>query len=290
MRHIIPISGKDSLATAIFQTAKEPDLNYEFVFNDVGWDFPEVLEWIKKVESHLGKKITIIGADLSKIVEDAGYFLPSGRARYCTRKAKIEPFVKWIGNDECLVYYGIRSDEQRHGFNNSTSMNIKPVYPLAEAGIDLNGVYIINNTVKLKPPTFFWENLHTEVINILGHDPKYLPEWIYDNLFAWRSRSNCDKCFFQRLYEWVGLLEHHPDRFYEAEKMETMGGSEKRFNWNSNRSLIYISENKDQIFRKRVEKVVKIIRVFNQEKLFSDNDENYFDVLSIKSCGLFCGK
>ena len=35
MRHLILISGKDSLACAIVQTERAPSLPYEFVFNDV---------------------------------------------------------------------------------------------------------------------------------------------------------------------------------------------------------------------------------------------------------------
>ena len=43
MRHIIPISGKDSLATAISQRARFPDVPYEYVYNDTRMELPETL-------------------------------------------------------------------------------------------------------------------------------------------------------------------------------------------------------------------------------------------------------
>lgn len=156
MRHIIPISGKDSLATALIQRAIAPDLEYEYVFNPTGFELPEVIQWIDKVEKYLGKKILKVGADLGEIIKiKHNYFLPSQNSRYCTMQAKIEPFVNWVGKDNVMVYYGIRADEKRQGFNNKSNLNILPIYPLIEHGIGLNNVYNIINKAELKPPAFF---------------------------------------------------------------------------------------------------------------------------------------
>ena len=57
MKHIIPISGKDSLTTAIVQINRQPDLNYEFIYNDTGAELPETYEWINKIEQQLNIKI-----------------------------------------------------------------------------------------------------------------------------------------------------------------------------------------------------------------------------------------
>lgn len=292
MRHIIPISGKDSLATALVQTARQPEFEYEYVFNPTGLELPSVIEWIDKVEAHIGKPIHRVGADLKELIEANNYFLPSQKSRYCTRQAKIEPFVKWIGKEPCFAYYGIRADENRAGFNNSTSKNIEPKYPLIEMNINLQGVYIIVNNAGLKPPTFFWNSVHEEVVNKLGHDPKdYLEEWMYDMLFSWRSRANCDRCFNQRYYEWVGLSEYHPDLFWDAEEMEHLGG-DGTFTWSSNqKSLQQIYDERDRIKENRINQIIKAIRKWNQLGLFDDEGQKeIFDVLQIKSCGLFCGK
>jgi hypothetical protein len=196
MRHIIPISGKDSLATAIVQVNREPEFDYEFVFNPTGLELPEVFEWIKRVGEFFGKEINIVSRPLRDIIVEYNYFLPSALSRYCTKEAKILPFIEWVGKDECFAYYGIRADERREGFNNTTAKNIVPKYPLQELGIGLTGVYIIVNKVGLKPPTFFWPEIYDRVKKRLGRDPKeILTEWEFDMLFAWRSRANCDRCF-----------------------------------------------------------------------------------------------
>lgn len=291
MRHIIPISGKDSLATALVQRVRRPDINYEYVFNPTGLDLPETLSWIDRVETYLERPIQRVGGDLREIIAGYNYFLPSQMARYCTRQAKIEPFVKWIGGDECVVYYGIRADENRSGFDNTTSQNITVTYPLAEEGLGIRAVLEIVNHAGLKPPSFFWQSLYTEVVHALGHDPRpTMPEYIFDMLFSWRSRSNCDRCFNQRYYEWVGLSEYYPVLFWEAESWEHLGGG-KSYTWSSNKkSLRQIYEEREIIKRKRVNQVVKVIQGFQQTNVFKDEDADHFDVLSVKSCGLFCGK
>jgi hypothetical protein len=200
--------------------------------------------------------------------------------------------LEWIGKAPATVYYGIRADENRVGFNNSTSPNITPVYPLDIMGIDLRGVYLILNKYNLKPPTFFWEEIYQSVKAKLGYDPKpILPEYIFDMLFSWRSRPNCDRCYNQRYYEWVGLLEHHPDRFWEAESWEHKGG-EETYTWSSNqKSLQEIADESENHKAKRVKAIIKSIKKYEQYNLFDDEDRNKtFDVLAATSCGLFCGK
>lgn len=292
MRHIIPISGKDSLATAIVQINRQPELDYEFVFNPTGLELPEVFEWIGRVGEFFGKPIIQVSKPLRDIIEvDYNYFLPGPRARYCTKESKILPFVEWINKEDCMVYYGIRADEEREGFNNTTAQNITPVYPLKELGIRINQVLMIVNKVGLKPPTFFWKEVYERVKDILGYDPRNtLQEWQFDMLFAWRSRANCDRCFNQRLYEWVGLHDHRPDLFWEAESWEHKGG-EKSYSWNGNKFLKEIAEERSRIINNRVREILKIF-LPKQKDLFDESitEEQFIDVLSIKSCGLFCGK
>lgn len=289
MRHIIPISGKDSLATALVQKAKAPELDYEYVFNPTGAEFPEVFDWIKMVEAYLDKSITIVGDDLFEIIQDFNYFLPSRQARYCTRKAKIEPFEKWIGKTDCIVYYGIRADEKRTGYI-SVSGRIMPAYPLVEAGVGIIDVYRIISAAGLKPPTFFWQSVYDAVVKILGGGIiSLLPEWQIDILFAGRTRANCYFCFNQRLYEWVWLLETHSDLFWKAEAMEHMGG-DKDYHWGSE-SLASIAARADKIKRKRIAAIVKSIRRITQGRLlFPEDEAGFIDTLKTTSCGLFCGK
>lgn len=294
MRHIIPISGKDSLCTALVQIKLEPELDYEFVFNPTGAELPCVFEWLNKVELYLGKPIARVGADLIEIIEENNYFLPSRQSRYCTRQSKIEPFEKWIGKDDCIVYYGIRADEVRGGYENAKFPNIKPKYTLKEQGIGISGVYQIINDAGLKPPSFFWESIYNEVCRIIGGEKvvkSYFNEWQIDMMFSWRTRANCYFCFNQRKYEWVGLLEHYPELFWNAEKLEY---SESEYYWNGqDYPLTKIVKLAKVIKRKRIRAIVKILRKMQQTTIQFDqiNKEQFInDIFTTTSCGLFCGK
>jgi len=298
MRYIIPISGKDSLATALVQLKLQPDLPYEFVFNPTGAELPCVFDWIKKVELYLKNKITFVGEDLLQIIEDNNYFLPSRRSRYCTRQSKIEPFEKWIGVDECIVYYGIRADEDRIGYQNARYPNIVPAYPLKDNNLGINEVYQIITESGLKPPSFFWESVYSEVCRVMGGAhvvSSILNEWQIDLLFSWRTRANCYFCFNQRKYEWVGLSEHYPDLFHNASLLEN---SESQYYWNGkDYPLTKIILNADNIKRKRIAKIVKLIRkirfdkTYKQTPMFDFETESGFDdFFKTTSCGLFCGK
>ncbi len=104
---------------------------------------------------------------------------------------KIEPFERFVGDDQALSYIGIRADENRDGYI-STKRNINPVFPFIQDGIAYEDVDRILKT------TVGW--------------PKY-----YD----WRDRSGCYFCFFQRRKEWLALRERHPDLFEVAMRYET---------------------------------------------------------------------
>ena len=76
MRHIIPISGKDSLATAIVQREYRPELDYEYIFNQTSMELPEVYDWLDKASNYLGKPIIHCGRDLFEVIDEQG-ILPS---------------------------------------------------------------------------------------------------------------------------------------------------------------------------------------------------------------------
>lgn len=292
MRHIIPISGKDSLATAIWQTAHEPDLPYEFVFNDTRAELPDTYAWLRKVEETLEITITRIGKSLKDIIREQG-ILPTPRMRFCTKYAKIFPMNDFIGKDIATVYFGLRADEpDRVGAFGSKKL--VPKYPLREAGIGLPTVYHIVGTKNLEPPEFFWQRLYDEVTRQVGKT-KNFPRWLTQRLFAWRSRPNCSFCFFQRRYEWVGLLWHYPELFAEAEEIERFGGDgpqvrrEAPISWlGEDIPLSSIRVNAEQIFKKRVDAVCKIIDAARQMDLLKDGLDE-IDIAGT-SCGLLCGK
>ena len=198
-RHILGISGgKDSAALAIHLRDKVD--NMEYVFCDTGKELKETYEFVDKLEAYLNAHVIRLPKELPGYSDELdfdtytelyGGFLPSAANRWCTKKLKLEPFEKFIGDDDVVNYVGIRADENRVGYI-STKGNVKTVFPFIEDNIDKDGVFKILENAGVGIPSY------------------------YD----WRSRSGCYFCFYQSKTEWKGLKERHPDLFEEAKKYE----------------------------------------------------------------------
>lgn len=192
-RHILSLSGgKDSTALAIHMRDRVPGL--EYIFCDTGEELPETKEYLEKLEVYLGTPITVLNPDrpFSHYLKIYNGVLPDARTRWCTRKLKIEPFERHVGDDFVYSYIGIRADEAHRKGYISTKPNIHARYPFIEDGITKQDVF-----------------------RILEESGLGLPHY-YD----WRSRSGCYFCFFQQRVEWVGLLENHPDLYQKALEFE----------------------------------------------------------------------
>ena len=136
VRHVLGISGgKDSAALAIYMKTKYPGLDIDYYTCDTGKELDETYQLIEKLEVFLGKKITQLRA-MEKSHEDPfdhylkmyGGFLPSSMARWCTKKLKLEPFERFVGDDPVVSYVGIRGDEDREGYI-SRKPNIQSIFP-----------------------------------------------------------------------------------------------------------------------------------------------------------------
>jgi 3'-phosphoadenosine 5'-phosphosulfate sulfotransferase (PAPS reductase)/FAD synthetase len=136
VRHVLGISGgKDSAALAIYLFNKYPQLDIEYYTCDTGKELEATYQLIKNLEIYLGKKIALLEA-ADKSHEDPfdhflklyGGYLPSSTSRWCTRKLKLDPFEKWVGDDPVISYVGIRGDENREGYI-SKKTNIQSIFP-----------------------------------------------------------------------------------------------------------------------------------------------------------------
>lgn len=284
MRHIIPISGKDSLAAALFQSVHEPR-DYEYFYNDTGAELPETYDWLNFVEKQTGWKIKRIGCDLQEIIDGFDY-LPSHNARYCTRMAKIEPMFKWIGDDDATVYYGLRADEKRVGLR-ATKKNIKARYPLMDNGLNINAVWSIVQAQNLLPPSFEWSNLRQMVEEKISiNDMTFLQPWELHTLYSGRTRPNCFFCFYQRQYEYLWLYDTHPDLFQKACEAEDKHGGEG-YTWREGYKLSDLIHRREIIMKRRADEILDILSKRRQGYMFSDY--NLTDISST-SCGLMCGK
>lgn len=211
VRHIVSLSGgKDSTALAIYLRDRIPEL--EYVFCDTGEELPETYEYLDKLEMVLGKRIERLNPErpFKHYLEIYRGVLPDARTRWCTRKLKIEPFERFVGEDLVYNYIGIRADEPHRKGYISTKPNIIAKYPFIEDGIT-----------------------KADVMRILEESGIGLPEY-----YEWRSRSGCYFCFFQQRIEWVGLFRRHPDKFQQAMEMEKEDpDTGERFTWVPGESL-----------------------------------------------------
>jgi len=284
VKHVIPISGKDSLTTYILQKQLNPNLKYETIFNDTGLELPETYTWLSNIEAKLEITIKRIGSNLLEIIYEQG-ILPAPKTRYCTRLSKIYPMEDYFGKEKTTVYFGIRADEKRIGYKPSKRADITPAYPLIDLGVTLSDVYSILSDYDLLPPTFFWHEVHDRVCTIVGNSAiEKLSQVEFDMLFSWRSRPNCYNCFYQRQYEYIGLSIYHPELFEDACQLEREVGGDS-FSIRAGYWLSDLLDKKDIIIKRRITEIVNFIGKKTQTSFLTmDND------LSFTSCGLFCGK
>lgn len=136
IRHVLGISGgKDSAALAIYMHKNYPELDIEYYTADTGKELDETYRLIENLEPYLGKKIIRISADLGGVsdpfdtaLDQYKGYLPSVNSRWCTKKLKLEPFEKFVGDDPVVSYVGIRGDENREGYI-SRKVNIQSIFP-----------------------------------------------------------------------------------------------------------------------------------------------------------------
>lgn len=196
--------GKDS--TAMLLRMIETGMNIDkIVFADTGFEFPELYEYIKRIEKHIGKKIEVVYP--SKTFEDWFYGKTTrGKAKdevrgfplriypcYWSREAKIVPLTK-LQKKTDKVYIGIAYDEKERC--QSTS-NLK--YPLVE-----------------------WKWTEQDCINYLNEKNLFNP--LYVNF----DRLGCYFCPKQNEKSIYVLWKNYPDlwnktKFWETEQKKLNG-------------------------------------------------------------------
>jgi 3'-phosphoadenosine 5'-phosphosulfate sulfotransferase (PAPS reductase)/FAD synthetase len=139
VKHVLGISGgKDSAALSIYMSYKYPSLDIEYYTCDTGKELQETYDLIGRLNSVLGKDIELyksMDEDNSPMKNPFDHFLalyggylPSPKARWCTKKMKLQPFESQIGDAPTISYVGIRGDENREGYV-SKKENIQTIFP-----------------------------------------------------------------------------------------------------------------------------------------------------------------
>jgi len=139
VKHVLGISGgKDSAALAIYMSQRHPEIDIDYYTCDTGKELTETYDLISKLNSVLGKDISLyksideVNSPLKNPFDHFlamyGGYLPSATARWCTGKMKLEPFEQHVGDEPTISYVGIRGDENRDGYI-SKKENIQTIFP-----------------------------------------------------------------------------------------------------------------------------------------------------------------
>lgn len=205
LMHIVALSGgKDSTAMALRLREIESETDFTYVCTPTG-DEPDAMfaHW-RKIGEMLGKPIlpVVHHLGLNGLI-DAQHALPNWRQRWCTRILKIEPYHRWLSaHTPAVSYVGLRADEE------------------GRAG----GIYDDIPGVTMRFPLREWGWGEPEVWDYLRGRGVEIP-----------VRTDCDRCFFQRLDEWHALWRDNPEKYAHAEAQEVAIGhtfrSEGRDTW-----------------------------------------------------------
>jgi len=190
--HIVALSGgKDSTAMALRLVEVEPR-DYTFVCTPTGDEPPTMIEHWIKVGKMLGKPIVpLMSQSLGRLIREQRA-LPNWRQRWCTRILKIEPFAAFLmQHSPAVSYVGLRADEEeREGGDYAAVPGVEMRFPMREWGWGL-----------------------ADVVEYLRQRGVSIPK-----------RTDCLKCFFQRLIEWYEFWRDYPDSWREGEALEDLTG------------------------------------------------------------------
>lgn len=191
--HVIGFSGgKDSTSLALRLCEVEPR-PYVLVCTPTGDEMPGWHEHMRRVAEMTSCRLQVVtcGHSLNGLIERQR-MIPNARARWCTRMLKIEPYRKWLSaataqHGHVVSYVGLRADEAgRAGGAYEDIPGVEMRFPLREWGWGL-----------------------AEVMSYLERRGVEIPE-----------RTDCARCFFQRLPEWWLLWRDHPGLYLDAEEQE----------------------------------------------------------------------
>jgi 3'-phosphoadenosine 5'-phosphosulfate sulfotransferase (PAPS reductase)/FAD synthetase len=192
MRSVIGVSGgKDSVALALRLQEVEPNTNWEYIITPTGDEPPAMVEHWANLERILGKPLTPV---LNKNLTLNGLIqiqkaLPNFRQRWCTRILKIEPTIAWcVKNAPVLMHVGLRADEDER-----------------------EGIY--GDYVQSRFPFREWGWGIKEVLGYLEYRGVKIPK-----------RTDCRRCYHQRISEWRDLLRDDPEAYWEASGQEDTYG------------------------------------------------------------------
>lgn len=184
--HVVGLSGgKDSCAMALELARTRPGVPFVFFCTPTGDELPEMQAHWARLEASIGSPIVYLrNGTLDSWIEHFKA-LPNSRQRWCTRLLKIEPCLAFLSLlSDPVLYVGLRADEEeRQGLYSST---VETRFPLREWGWGLPEVLAACERFGVQIP----------------------------------RRTDCARCYEQRLDEWQTLYREHPEIYAHAEEQE----------------------------------------------------------------------
>jgi 3'-phosphoadenosine 5'-phosphosulfate sulfotransferase (PAPS reductase)/FAD synthetase len=185
--HVVALSGgHDSTILSVLLKEREPR-PYTYVCTPTGDELPEMFAHWRMLGERLGSRIVPIMAHTLKALISSQKALPNFRQRWCTRIIKILPYRDFLISQAkigpVVSYVGLRADES------------------GRAG----GAYGDIDGVVMRFPLREWEMGENDVQAALKERDIACP-----------VRTDCARCYHQRIGEWWELWFHHRDIFFDA--------------------------------------------------------------------------
>lgn len=196
--HVVGLSGgHDSTALSLLLKEQNPGTPYNYVCTPTGNELPEMFAHWLNLGEILGRKLVPIMAGTLHGIIRQEKMLPNFRARFCTRRLKIEPYRKFLFEQAAIgpivSYIGLRADEE------------------GRAG----GAYTDIGGVTMRFPLREWGMGESDVQATLGRFGVTCP-----------NRTDCGECYHQRIGEWYEYWLNHRNAALKAAALEVeMGGT-----------------------------------------------------------------
>jgi len=185
--HVVALSGgHDSTALALLLKDREKR-PYNYVCTPTGDELPEMFAHWRNLGERLGSLLYPMSRKtLDTVIREQGA-LPNFRMRYCTRILKIEPYREFLEEQAkigpVVSYVGLRADEEgRAGGAYGDIDGVSMRFPLREWGMGENAVQATLAERGIRTP----------------------------------DRTDCARCYHQRIGEWWELWNRHDGLFDSA--------------------------------------------------------------------------
>jgi hypothetical protein len=185
--HIVGLSGgHDSTILSVLLQEREPR-PYNYLCTPTGDELPEMFAHWRRMGERLGKRIIPIMEHTLKGLIESQNALPNFRQRWCTRKIKIEPYQRFLATEAArgpiVSYVGLRADEPER----------------------VGGLYGHIDGVSTRNPLREWGMAEEHVQAELAARGIVCP-----------TRTDCARCYHQRIGEWFLLWLDNRDLFLDA--------------------------------------------------------------------------